>query len=189
LVLATPCNIYTNAFSQVFYQKLSFVYNHERGEFRKYLRKSIRGTILLATLPFLLFTIYSKDLVVLIFGIKWAGVVPYFYILAPIVYLNLVITPLGNVMKILNKQYVSLMLSFVSSLFKILTIILLGAIILKGPIVALSVFSMISCLVGVITAGIIMKHANIGFLNEVTCIVPFLGMYFYKFIYQLLIKA
>lgn len=106
-IITTPFSLFTTSFSQVFYQKLSETYNNRRDKFGILISISMKKICRTLTIPFFLIVISTKYIAVAVFGENWSELYRYIFILSPFLFVGLIAAPLGNVLKILNKQHIS----------------------------------------------------------------------------------
>jgi len=107
-IITTPFSLFTTSFSQVFYQKLSETYNNRRDKFGILISISMQKLCRTLTIPFFLIVISTKYIALAVFGENWSELYRYIFILSPFLFVGLITAPLGNVLKILNKQHISL---------------------------------------------------------------------------------
>jgi O-antigen/teichoic acid export membrane protein len=107
-ILKTPFGFFISAFSDVFYQKLSKSkdYKEIANEINQFSLKIFKITIL----PFLIIVYSSYFYVEPIFGEKWRELYLYIDIFALPIYVGLILAPYGHVLKIIDRQEISMYL-------------------------------------------------------------------------------
>ena len=107
-IIKTPFSFFISAFSDVFYQKLSKIkdYNEIAKEINSFSIKIFKITII----PFLLIIYSSYFYVEFIFGQEWKELYIYIYIFSMPIYIGLLLSPYGHVLKIVNRQEISMYL-------------------------------------------------------------------------------
>jgi O-antigen/teichoic acid export membrane protein len=107
-ILRTPFSFFISAFSDVFYQKLSKTkdYKEIANEINQFSLKIFKITFL----PFLFIVYSSYFYVEPIFGEKWRELYLYIDIFALPIYIGLLLAPYGHVLKIINRQEISMYL-------------------------------------------------------------------------------
>jgi len=109
-ILRTPFSFFISAFSDVFYQKLSKTTDFKviSNEINHFSLKLLKITLV----PFLLIVYSSYLYVTPIFGEKWQDLYLYIEIFAMPIYIGLLLAPYGHVLKIINRQEISMYLHF-----------------------------------------------------------------------------
>jgi len=117
-ILITPISFLSNAFSQVFFQKATEYYHQDTQLFRKLLGKTMDTFILTGAIPFAVFAYTSVYYIPILLGDKWLEMYKYVYILSPYIFMVFISSPLGHVLKIINRQETSLLLKIVFFLLR-----------------------------------------------------------------------
>jgi len=109
-LLRTPFSFFISAFSDVFYQKLSKTKDFTliSKEINHFSLKLLKITFI----PFLVVVYSSYFYVTPIFGEKWQSLYIYIEIFAMPIYIGLILAPYGHVLKIINRQEISMYLHF-----------------------------------------------------------------------------
>ena len=109
-LLKVPFSFFISAFSDVFYQKLSKTIdlNIISKEVNNYSIKLLKFTII----PFLLIVYSSYFYAGFVFGDAWSDLWKYMYIFSLPIYIALILSPYGHVLKVVNRQEVSMFLHF-----------------------------------------------------------------------------
>jgi O-antigen/teichoic acid export membrane protein len=102
-VLRAPMGIIGNSISQVFYQKMIFVYNNKQS-LKPMLRSILKKLFILALPPFLIIFTFSDYLFKVVFGDNWAEAGVYVQILCPWLYFNFVASSVSQIPMIVGKQ-------------------------------------------------------------------------------------
>ncbi|HIP33142.1 MAG TPA: translocase [Bacteroidia bacterium] len=107
-LLKTPFSFVISAFSDVFYQKLSQSRTNEviANEVNHYSLKILKITII----PFMIVTYNSFYYVEFIFGNEWKELYKYIYIFSLPIYIGLLLAPYRHILKIINRQEISMYL-------------------------------------------------------------------------------
>jgi O-antigen/teichoic acid export membrane protein len=112
-ILITPVSFLSNAFSQVFFQKATERYHNEVASFRSLLAKTMDAFILLGIIPFAIFAYTSYWYIPVLLGDQWLELYKFVYVLSPYIFMIFISSPLGHVLKIINRQEVSLILKII----------------------------------------------------------------------------
>ncbi len=112
-ILITPISFLSNAFSQVFFQKAAEYYHQDISLFRKLLGTTMNSFILLGIIPFALFAYTSVYYIPVFLGDQWLELYKYVYVLSPYIFMIFISAPLGHVLKIINRQEISLVLKII----------------------------------------------------------------------------
>jgi len=117
-IIRTPFSFMISAFSDVFYQKLSTNkdYNSMVNEVNSISIKLFKITFI----PFLIIIYSSFCYVEFIFGKQWSDLYIYIDIFALPIYIGLILAPYGHILKIINRQEISMYLH----LFRFLILVL-----------------------------------------------------------------
>jgi len=109
-ILRTPFSFFISAFSDVFYQKLSKTTDFKviSNEITHFSLKLLKITLI----PFLIVVYSSYFYVNPIFGEKWQDLYIYIEIFSMPIYIGLLLAPYGHVLKIINRQEISMYLHF-----------------------------------------------------------------------------
>jgi O-antigen/teichoic acid export membrane protein len=107
-ILKTPFSFFISAFSDVFYQKLSRTKEHL--EISKEVNQFSLKLLKITLIPFLIVVYSSYFYVEPIFGEKWEMLYLYIDIFALPIYIGLILAPYGHVLKIINRQEISMYL-------------------------------------------------------------------------------
>jgi O-antigen/teichoic acid export membrane protein len=110
-IIKTPFNFFISAFSDVFYQKLS----ETRGDYEKIAKEINYFSVKLfkiTFIPFFLIVYSSYFSVELIFGEKWKELYIYIFIFSMPIYIGVLLAPYGHVLKIIDRQEISMYLHF-----------------------------------------------------------------------------
>jgi len=107
-LLKTPFSFFISAFSDVFYQKLSKTkdFTFISKEINHFSLKILKITFI----PFLVVVYSSYFYVTPIFGEKWQSLYIYIWIFSMPIYIGLLLAPYGHVLKIINRQEISMYL-------------------------------------------------------------------------------
>jgi len=107
-IIKTPFSFFISAFSDVFYQKLSKSrdYNKIANEINSFSIRLLKITLI----PFLIVIYSSYYYVEFIFGKGWQDLYIYIDIFALPIYIGLILAPYGHVLKIINRQEISMYL-------------------------------------------------------------------------------
>ena len=112
-ILITPISFLSNAFSQVFFQKAAEYYHQDISLFRKLLGTTMNSFILFGIIPFALFAYTSVFYIPILLGDQWLELYKYVYVLSPYIFMIFISSPLGHVLKIINRQEISLVLKII----------------------------------------------------------------------------
>ena len=152
-ILIVPVGLLSNSVSQVFYSKLSTAYSTEHSECVVLIHKTFNALFLTTTMPFLLFVLTSKYYIPFVFGENWRELYSYVYALSPVAYLRLLVSPVAFSLKVVNKQYISLMLNgfaFIAIAFSIVASYFIGLSGYQSIVVVSLVTFLVICLNSVV---------------------------------------
>jgi len=107
-IIKTPFSFFISAFSDVFYQKLSKTTDYK--EIAKELNHFSFKLFKITFIPFLIIIYSSFFYVEFIFGENWKELYLYIIIFSMPIYIGLLLAPYGHVLKIINRQEVSMYL-------------------------------------------------------------------------------
>jgi O-antigen/teichoic acid export membrane protein len=110
-VVLSPFTILTNSYGQVLYQKLAETFRENPSAFGAEIVHAMNRLALMLAVPFAVLAVSCKWLVPIVFGSKWSDLYLYVLIMAPNAFLTLIAAPAGNVLRILDRQHVSLLLN------------------------------------------------------------------------------
>jgi O-antigen/teichoic acid export membrane protein len=142
-LLIIPFSFFTNAFSQAYFEKISKLSHVSLKHIGVDVNKTIDKLIGLLIIPFGMIILLSKPMIPIILGREWALMYPYVYILAPIVFLTLILSPLSHIFKIINKQQIALVLN-ISNFGIRIGVLVVAPILFDNPLAVFFVFSVVS---------------------------------------------
>jgi O-antigen/teichoic acid export membrane protein len=183
-LLIVPFNFFTIAFSQAYYDKLSKLSHKNFKGIGVDVNKTIDKLILLLIIPFIIIILASKPAIPIVLGNKWALMYPYVYVLAPIVFLTLVISPLSHIFKIINKQQIGLVLNTLNFGIKI-GVLIVGSLVFENPLMVFLVFSITSSIVLLFNVWYINRLITIGLPSYLKYFIILLVIY-YIFLYLIM---
>jgi O-antigen/teichoic acid export membrane protein len=161
-ILITPFSFISLSFTQVFFEKMSDVYNNSRHEFNKYLSKAQNRLIIYFFIPFFAIVFLSKYFVPFIFGSEWIVMYKYILVLSPMIFFNLTTSPYTYIFKILNKQEVALLLNILRMIILIFAVIA-GNWMSADPLFVFTLFSLASIIITALSIYICSRLLNTGF--------------------------
>jgi O-antigen/teichoic acid export membrane protein len=181
-ILITPFSFISLSFTQVFFEKMSDVYNNNRTEFNKYLRKAQDRLIVYFILPFFAFVFLSKFIVPFIFGKDWGIMYKYIFVLAPMIFFNLTTSPYTYIFKILNKQEVALLLNILR-MMALISVVITGNRLSGDPLFVFALFSLASIFITALSIIICSRYLKSGLsaifkLQLFSLIVLNIGLYY-----------
>lgn len=107
-IIKTPFSFFISAFSDVFYQKLSKTTDYK--EIAKEINHFSFKLFKITFIPFLIIIYTSPFYVEFIFGKEWKELYLYISIFSMPIYMGLLLAPYGHVLKIIDKQEISMYL-------------------------------------------------------------------------------
>lgn len=110
-VILSPFAILTNAYGQVFYQRLAETWRTKPAACGDEVARGMTQLARLLALPFIALAVSCKFLVPIVFGTRWADLYLYVLIMAPNAFLTLIVAPAGNVLRVVDRQDLSLLLN------------------------------------------------------------------------------
>jgi O-antigen/teichoic acid export membrane protein len=158
-ILITPFSFMSLAFTQVFFEKMSDVFNNNRTEFNKYLKKAQNRLIIYLFLPFFLFVVLSKFIVPFVFGKEWTLMYQYIFVLSPMIFFNLTTSPYTYIFKIINKQEIALVLN-IARMVLLIAVVVAGNAFSGDPLLVFTLFSLSSILLTSVSIVICLKFLN-----------------------------
>ncbi len=132
-VLITPSQVFVGSYTQVYNQRITEKYNQGE-DIRRFVIKNVNRLGQLLSLPFAGVLYLSIFYVPWVFGNEWTVLYKYIYILCPYIFFSMLLNPLGYILKILNRQDLSLLQHV------ILTIAKLGSLLFSIFILDLSIY-------------------------------------------------
>jgi len=183
-VLLTPFNLFILSFQEVFYQKLSVLYNREKAAFRKNIVNAIYQLVKIITLPFLVLVFTSKYFITLVFGGQWIESYKYIFLISPYIYFTLITSPTGDVLKIINSQHISLILNSLLFLIRFITILITAYLLRLNVLQTLFWYSVASLVVIYNNQRVVLKRIQLNTPNLlngifIISITIYVLMYFY----------
>ena len=142
---ALPVTLVAAAVSQVFVAETARLARVQPSEMRVMFGRTTRVLALLAAGPFLLLAILAPILAGLIFGEAWRDAGLYVAILAPMFYLQLVTSPTGGTLDVLERQDLHLVREILRLVF-VGTAAFISVMIHASPVLAVAIFSVAGCL-------------------------------------------
>ncbi len=103
LMLKLPISLVGQSVGQVFYQHCSKCVNEGRTIYPDFI-KTVRSLILIGILPFTILFFYGETLFPFVFGEQWQESGRFAEWMAPMLFVNFIISPLSTLMLVLNKQ-------------------------------------------------------------------------------------
>jgi O-antigen/teichoic acid export membrane protein len=144
-ILITPFSFISQSFTQVFFEKMADVYNNNRTEFNKYLKKAQNRLIVYFSVPFFAFVLLSKYIIPFVFGKDWEEMYRYIFVLSPMIFFTLTTSPYTYVFKIINKQEIALLLNVLRMLL-LIAVVVVGNWLSGEPLLVFTLFSVMSVL-------------------------------------------
>ena len=159
-IVATPFSIIISSYTQVFNQKIAndFV---NGVDISNPVTTNIIKIFKLLVIPFFLLIYLVPYFETILLGEKWAGFYQYVYVIAPLIFFTFVVSPLGYVLKILNKQNISLR-QHIFLLMGKLGSLAIGVYVLHLDVFqTLSLFSMVTMTIILVNSIIILKTLSV----------------------------
>lgn len=122
-ILKTPSTILINAFSDVFFQKLSKITSYDK-MYSLSLRYAQKIFFILV-IPYIIFVLSLKDIVPIIFGEKWGELYLYLYIMSFPIFFNIIVSHFSKILIVTNKQEISFYFHFIKFIMLICIIMFL----------------------------------------------------------------
>ncbi|GAA5415779.1 hypothetical protein Pryu01_00811 [Paraliobacillus ryukyuensis] len=108
-----PISLIGNSISQVFYSESAYLGNENPKEIKKLSIKLMRKIAIVAMIPLLLLLFFGPLVFSFVFGDDWYGAGVYARLLSIMVYFHFIITPIGRVLEIFERQRAGLVLNIV----------------------------------------------------------------------------
>jgi O-antigen/teichoic acid export membrane protein len=105
-ILKKPFMFFVSAYSDAFYQKISV--NQDKSYISNEINSYSDKVIKITFIPFFLMVYLSIYYVVFMFGDEWKDLYKYLYVISTNIYLSILMSPYTHVLKVINKQEVSL---------------------------------------------------------------------------------
>lgn len=160
-VLITPFSFISLSFTQVFFEKMASVYNNNRDEFNKYLKKAQNRLIVYFAFPFFSFVLLSKFIIPFIFGHDWDEMYRYIFVLSPMIFFTLTTSPYTYIFKIINKQEIALALN-IFKMAMLLLVVILGHELTDDPFLVFTFFSVMSVLLTALSILVCLRYLKSG---------------------------
>lgn len=113
-IIQAPLGMITNSYAQVFFQRSAEM--HANGEsINQLYKKTLKVFFLMGFPVFLLLAIFGQEIFSFIFGDEWTKAGLYVQILTPWFFMNFLISPMGQIPIILNKQKQVFLLSILGN--------------------------------------------------------------------------
>jgi O-antigen/teichoic acid export membrane protein len=142
---ALPVTLVAAAVSQVFVAETARLAREQPLAMRDMFGRTTRTLALLAIGPFVLMAVLAPILAGLVFGDAWRDAGLFVTILAPMFYLQLVTSPTGGTLDVLERQDLHLVREILRLVF-VGGAALIAAATHSSPIVAVAIFSVAGCL-------------------------------------------
>ncbi len=184
-LMITPFNFFIDAFSQAFYQKLAYTYNHNRGYFNILIEQAVQRIAIIITIPYLILVVTSKWYIPTLLGSQWEMLYKYIHIFSPFVYVSLTASPYTHILKIIDKQNIALLMNLITFIIKFLTIIISGYLLHLNILVTIIIFSAVSFLASISAVIIINRYLKIKFSEyfRIVSIAAFICYFIFLLIY------
>lgn len=157
-ILRTPSYLLINAFSDVFFEKLSQITC--RNEMFYLSLNYTKKIFLILIIPYIIFVWSLEGIIPIIFGEKWSELYLYLYIMSFPIFFNIIVSHFSKILIVTHKQEVSFyfhVIKFITLVFLLFLLFVLDLFSFEGLII-LSVFEIIWVAVGLL---LIKKVLNI----------------------------
>lgn len=121
-IVQAPLGIITSSYSQVFFQRSAELHAHGQSINPLY-KKTLRVFFLLGLPVFLVLAIFGPQIFAFVFGEEWRESGFYVQLLAPWFFMNFLISPMGQIPIILQKQRQVFLLSIIGNALILLSLI------------------------------------------------------------------
>ena len=138
-MIQSPLGMITSSYSQVFFQRSAELYANGEKVFPLF-KKTLKIFILIGLPVFLVLGIFAQDIFAFVFGEEWRESGLYVQILAPWFFMNFLLSPMGQIPIILNKQKEVFMYSVIGNLM-ILMSIAVGGFFFNNALVSFGLIS------------------------------------------------
>jgi O-antigen/teichoic acid export membrane protein len=142
---ALPVTLVAAAVSQVFVAETARLARDQPSEMRVMFGRTTRTLALLALGPFVLIAILAPILAGIVFGEAWRDAGLYVAVLAPMFYLQLVTSPTGGTLDVLERQDLHLVREVLRLVF-VGSAAIISVVTHAPPLVAVAIFSATGCL-------------------------------------------
>jgi O-antigen/teichoic acid export membrane protein len=159
-VVLSPFTILTGAYGQVLYQKLAETWRTDRAQFGTEISRAMTQLATLLALPFLVLAAGCKLLVPIVFGNRWTELYLYVLIMAPNAFLTLVVAPASNVLRIVDRQDVSLLLNARLFITRFAALAAAYELLGWGVLHSLLVLSSVTFVVVLVNIRTVLRHAG-----------------------------
>jgi O-antigen/teichoic acid export membrane protein len=156
-----PSRIITWSISEVSYKHVSDIVNDDK-ILSKYIEKSMASILQISIIPFLIILIFGKSLATIFLGEQWSTAGLYVQILSPLVFLEILGSPVG-VLYQKNRNDIVFKLQLIYLLFSILG--LSSGYILGSATISLINFSLLLSILNALSIYISFRYANASFKN------------------------
>lgn len=137
--LRSPLRLISGSISQVFFQRASEI-KENNGDIRPLLRKNIFGAFLIALPIGLLLLFFGPSIFGFVFGKEWTIAGRYAQILAPMIFLNFISSPVSSIPLVMRRLKSFFLISFIGYVF-VFAMFLIGYLYYKDFMTALMFYS------------------------------------------------
>lgn len=118
-IIRVPIILLGNSIGQVFYSEMAGVGKNKPREIKDKANKIIKSLTLFGLIPLGVIILFGPVLFSTIFGDNWHEAGIYAQILSPLVYISLIVMPVGRLLEIFEKQNISMIVNIIRMVFLI----------------------------------------------------------------------
>ncbi len=124
MMLSIPISVIGQSFGQVFYQRVSKLFSESKEIFHPLLKTFVL-LFSIAIIPFSILYFFGENIFSFVFGNEWIIAGQYSEILSIWMFFNFILSPISNILIVLNKQKQNFYLGLISSIGQIICFIIL----------------------------------------------------------------
>ncbi len=112
-IVNMPASLIGTSVAQVFYAEAANIGKNDPGKLKSLSMKLVKKLSIVGLVPLFILLLFGPDLFTLVFGSQWHQAGVYARILSVMVYFHFIITPVGRILEILEKQREGLILNII----------------------------------------------------------------------------
>lgn len=154
-----PMSLIGNSVSQVFYSESANIGSENPKKIKKLSIKLMKKIALIATIPLLIILFFGPMLFSFAFGKEWYGAGVYARLLSIMVYFHFIITPIGRVLEIFERQREGLILNIVR-LAMVLGVFLISKIMEFNSYITIGLYSISNAITYIFLLILVLRILN-----------------------------
>ena len=113
MIIRLPLGLIGNSIGQVFYSEMAGVGKNNPREIKKKSKKILLSLSLIGLIPLVIILLFGPILFTIVFGSNWQEAGVYAQILSPLVYVSLIVAPVGRLIEIFEKQNIGMVINII----------------------------------------------------------------------------